>query len=283
MPSVMPSSSAVAVRKEVADRLRELCRDAGFNGRELALRAGWHPSKSSRIINALTSPSDEDIRTWCRLCGAEEESADLIAATRSAESMYVEWRRLQRTGLTRLQNSYVPLFERTRVFRVYSSSLVPGFLQSRGYATALLSAITRFHGTPDDVADAVDARLARSRIVREGGRRFALLMEESVLRHRIGDAGVMRGQLEDLLAATALPAVSLGVIPAGAEREVWPLETFSLYDGEQVEVETLTASLTVTRPREIAHYLDAFEKLSGTAVYGDRARALIGSALDTLG
>ncbi|MEU3571555.1 helix-turn-helix transcriptional regulator [Kitasatospora sp. NPDC036755] len=283
MPSVMPSSSARAARKEVADRLRELCRDAGFNGRELALRAGWHPSKSSRIINALTSPSDEDIRTWCRLCGAEEQSVDLIAATRSAASMYVEWRRLQRTGLTRLQNSYVPLFERTRVFRVYSSSLVPGLLQSRGYATALLSAITRFHGTPDDVADAVDARLARSRIVREGGRRFALLMEESVLRHRIGDAGVMRRQLEDLLAATALPAVSLGIVPAGAEREVWPLETFSVYDGEQVEVETLTASLTVTRPREIAHYLDAFEKLSGAAVYGDRARALIGSALAALG
>ncbi|MFE4975296.1 helix-turn-helix domain-containing protein [Kitasatospora sp. NPDC056651] len=283
MPSTTSFSSAEAVRREVAVRLREICRDAGFNGRELALRAGWHPSKSSRIINALTAPSDEDIRTWCRLCGAEEQTADLIAATRSADSMYVEWRRLQRGGLTRLQNSYLPLFERTEVFRVYSSSLVPGFLQSRDYATALLSAITRFHGTPDDVERAVEARLARSRIVREGGRRFALLMEESVLRHRIGDADAMRGQLAELSAATELPAVALGIIPAGAAREVWPLETFSVYDGERVEVETLTASLTVTRPREIAHYLDAFEKLSATAVYGDRARALIASARDALG
>ncbi|MEV7119897.1 helix-turn-helix domain-containing protein [Kitasatospora griseola] len=278
-----PSSSVQAARKALADRLRDLCKDAGINGRELALRAGWHPSKSSRIINAVTPPSDEDIRTWCRLCGADDQAADLIAASRSADSMYVEWKRLQRTGLKRLQDSYVPLFERTRVFRVYCSTVVPGLLQNHGYATALLSSITRFRGTPDDVADAVSARLARSHILREGDHRFAVIVEESVLRYRVGDADAMSGQLGYLLAVMSLPAVSLGVIPFSAERDIWPLETFSVYDNEQAQVETLTAAVTVTAPGEIAQYLSAFQKLSGMAVYGAQARALITAAIDALG
>ncbi|MER7756944.1 helix-turn-helix transcriptional regulator [Kitasatospora sp. NPDC097643] len=278
-----PSSSVQAARKALADRLRDLCRDAGINGRELARLAGWHPSKSSRIINAVTPPSDEDIRTWCRLCGADDQAADLIAASRSADSMYVEWKRLQRTGLKRLQDSYVPLFERTRVFRVYCSTVVPGLLQNHGYATALLSSITRFRGTPDDVADAVSARLARSHILREGDHRFAVIVEESVLRYRVGDADAMSGQLGYLLAVMSLPAVSLGVIPFSAERDIWPLETFSVYDNEQAQVETLTAAVTVTAPGEITQYLNAFQKLSGMAVYGAQARALITAAIDALG
>ncbi|MGF1431525.1 helix-turn-helix domain-containing protein [Kitasatospora sp. LaBMicrA B282] len=278
-----PSSSVQAARKALADRLRDLCKDAGLSGLELARLAGWHASKSSRIINAVTPPSDDDIRTWCRVCGADDQAADLIAASRSADSMYVEWKRLQRTGLRRLQDSYVPLFERTRVFRVYCSTVVPGLLQNHGYATALLSSITRFRGTPDDVADAVSARLARSNILREGGHRFAVIIEESVLRYRVGDADAMSGQLGYLLAVMSLPAVSLGVIPFSAERDLWPLETFSIYDSEQAQVETLTAAVTVTAPGEIAQYLSAFQKLSDTAVYGSAARALITAAIDALG
>ncbi|MEV7934842.1 helix-turn-helix transcriptional regulator [Kitasatospora sp. NPDC088264] len=278
-----PSSSVQSARKALAARLRDLCKDAGLNGRELARQAGWHPSKSSRIINAVTPPSDEDIRIWCRLCRADDQTADLIAASRSADEMYVEWKRLQRTGLRRLQDSYVPLFERTRVFRVYCSTVVPGLFQNHGYATALLSSITRFRGTPDDVADAVSARLARSHILREGDHRFAVVVEESVLRYRVGDADAMSGQLGYLLAIMSLPAVSLGVIPLNADRDIWPLETFSVYDSEQAQVETLTAAVTMTAPGEIAQYLAAFQKLSDIAVYGTPARALITAAIDALG
>jgi predicted kinase len=44
--------------------------------------------------------------------------------------------------------------------------------------------ITRFQGTPNDVAEAVAARIARSRFLYEGGHRYVVLMEESVLRYR---------------------------------------------------------------------------------------------------
>ncbi|MFE9865202.1 Scr1 family TA system antitoxin-like transcriptional regulator [Streptomyces sp. NPDC005506] len=277
-----PSSSVQAAREALAERLREIRLDAGLTGRDVAAQAGWNASKSSRLENAVTPPSDADIRAWCAACGVPKLAPDLIAASRSAESMYVEWKRLQRTGLRQLQESYVPLFERTKTFRIYCSNVVPGLLQTPAYATALLREITDFRGTPDDVTDAVTARVDRARVLREGDHRFAILVEESVLRYRIGDASTMAGQLGHLLAVMSLPAVSLGVVPFTAKRGMWPIETFSVYDDVQAQVELLTAAVTVTTPSEIEQYARAFTRAAEMAVYGAQARALITAAVGAL-
>ncbi|MFJ7195798.1 MULTISPECIES: helix-turn-helix domain-containing protein [unclassified Streptomyces] len=278
-----PSSSAQQARKAIADRLREIRKDAGLSGTTVAASAGWYKSKVSRLENAVTHPSPEDIRAWCRACGAEDRTADLIAAARTADNMYVEWRRVQRSGLKQLQESYLPLYERTRMFRTYCANVVPGVLQTHAYASALLRSISEFHETPDDVSGAVDARLDRSaRVVREGNHRFALVVEESVLRHRVGSAETMAGQLGYLLSAMAFPSVSLGVIPFAAERRMWMIETFSVYDENQAEAELLTARVNITAPSEVRQYLKAFAEFSRLAVHGAEARSLITSAIDAL-
>ncbi|WP_367136620.1 MULTISPECIES: helix-turn-helix domain-containing protein [Streptomyces] len=277
------SSSVEAARKTVAAKLREVRLDAGLTGHELAVRCGWNKSKSSRIENARTPPSDADIRAWCAACDADGQAADIIAASRSADSMYLEWRRLQRTGLRRLQESRIPLYERTKLHRGYASHVVPGLFQTPAYASALLSVIRRFHGTPDDTAEAVDTRMARARVLQEAGHRFTLLIEESVLRYQIGDAETMAGQLGHLLSVMSLPAVSVGIIPFTARsRGMWTLEGFNIFDDERVHVELLTAQVTVTAPGEVAMYVKAFSELRDLAVYGAPARAVVTAALDSL-
>ncbi|MGK5548861.1 helix-turn-helix domain-containing protein [Streptomyces sp. URMC 127] len=277
------SSSVEAARKAVAAKLREVRLDAGLTGHELAVRCGWNKSKSSRIENARTPPSDADIRTWCAACDADDQAADIIAASRSADSMYLEWKRLQRTGLRRLQESRIPLYERTKLHRGYASHVVPGLFQTPAYASALLSVIRRFHGTPDDTAEAVDARMARARVLQEAGHRFTLLIEESVLRYQIGDAETMAGQLGHLLSVMSLPAVSVGIIPFTAQsRGMWTLEGFNIFDDERVHVELLTAQVTVTAPGEVAMYVKAFTELRELAVYGAPARAVVTAALNSL-
>jgi hypothetical protein len=193
--------------------------------------------------------------------------------------MYLEWRRLQPAGMRRLQESHVPLFERTRLFKAYCPAVVPGFLQTPGYAAALLSAISTFHGTPDDVA----VRMRRRRLTESGNHRFAAVLEEAVLRQQPGTGDVQAAQLRDLLDAMELPAVSLGIVPfAAAGRPMWPLEAFTSFDDERVIVELLTAQVTVTAPSEIVLYARAFDKLSALAVHGDAARELIWAAIDAL-
>jgi len=282
--AISPSSSVQRARQQLAERLRDLRLDAGLTARALSAAAGWHEAKTSRIESAKQAPSEADIQVWCRVCGADREIPDLIAASRAADSMYIEWRRLNPAGLRRAQESRRPLYERTRFFKTYCSAVVPGFLQAPGYAKALLSAIAAFRGIPDDVDEAVTARISRNRTLSSGNHRFALLVEESVLRCCLGGAEVMAAQLGDLLKATELPSVSLGVIPfAAGGRPVWPLESFTVFDDERVHVELLSAQVTVSVPSEITLYVRAFEKLAELAVYGAQARALIMTAIDAVG
>ncbi|MEU5433789.1 helix-turn-helix transcriptional regulator [Streptomyces sp. NPDC020719] len=281
--SSSPLSSADAARKSIAKRLRELRLDAGLTTQGLADRCQWSKSKTSRIETIKTNPSDADIRSWCEACEAQDQAADLIAASRGAESMYVEWRRLQRTGLRRLQESTVPLYERTERFRVYCSRVVPGTLQTEGYAYALLSSIAAFRGIPDDAQEAARARVERSKVLHRRGHSFAFLIEEDVLYYRHGDARTMAAQLGHLATVTGLPNVSLGVIPRTAPRAMWGQETFTMFDDSQVHVELLTARVTVSQPSEVLTYARAFAALSKMAVHGAEARSMISAAIDSLG
>lgn len=281
MPS-SPFSSAQAARGSVAARLKELRLDADLTMQGLADRCEWNKAKTSRIEAAKTAPTDADIRAWCAACDAGEQAADLIASSRSADSMYVEWRRIQRTGLRRLQQANVPLYERTQLFRVYCARVVPGLLQTQGYAHALLSLIADFRSLPNDVGEAAAARVDRSHIIRDGLHRVVMLIEEDVLTHRIGDDAVMAGQLRYLLTAMSYPAVSLGVIPRSTPRVMWGPETFTMFDDKRVHVELLAAKVTVTTPTEVEVYQKAFARLAEMAVYGPRARTLISRAIDAL-
>jgi hypothetical protein len=84
--------------------------DAGLRGQELAVCCGWHESKTSRILNARKESSEGGIRAWCRAFGADR-MADLIAIARAVASMYVEWRRLHRAGLTRTQEQNLDRYD----------------------------------------------------------------------------------------------------------------------------------------------------------------------------
>lgn len=260
-----------------------MSKEAGLDGRQLARACGWHPSKVSRISTAKTSPSADDIRAWCRACGTEDQTDDLIASLRSVESMWIEWRRMERSGLRRPQEAVLPLFERTRWFRSYSSWLVPGLIQTYGYTEDVLRAVQRRRVEVDDVADAVAVRMERQRVLYQGHRRFAFLIEESVLRNALGEADTQVEQLEHLISVSSLPHVSLGVVPMGTGRTRMPVEGFWIFDKAQVNVELVSGYLTLTQPSEVKAYADTFVMLAAAAVYGTKARELITAAMDSLG
>lgn len=277
-----PSTKVQTARDELAKQLRELRLDAGLMGRDIAERAGWHPSKSSRIENAVTPPSDADIRAWCAACGADDRAPDLISISRAASSLYLQWKRVQRAGLRRLQESYVSLYDQTRLFKVYCCHVIPGLLQTPGYAAAMLTHFSRFHRTTGDIGEAVAARMERSQVIHEPGHRFAILVEESVLYNVIGDTELMIAQLEHLIEAVSLPSISLGIIPSGRPRRMWTLEPFRIFDDERTNVELLAAALTVVAPGEVELYVRAFDELSGLATYGRDATALITTAMESI-
>jgi Domain of unknown function (DUF5753) len=148
----------------------------------------------------------------------------------------------------------------------------------------VLTKVAAFRGTPTgDLDEAVEARVARQMVLREGDRTFAFVVQESALWARLGDATMMAEQLRHLIAIMDLHRVSLGVIPADARRDLWPVEGFWMFDGDRVAVETVSAWITITQPAEIALYSVAFEELAALSATGDAARAIIRRLIGELG
>ncbi|MFI2373126.1 helix-turn-helix domain-containing protein [Streptomyces sp. NPDC018833] len=279
-----PSSAVREARKTLGNRLRELRKQAGFTtARAFAAEAGWSESKASRIENGVTAPSEEDLLRYAVVCGVPDAHQDLVATSHNIEEMYVEWRRVEQQGLRPIQQSRVPLYERTRHFRVYEPGVIPGLVQTAAYARAIMSRIAAFRLIPDDVDEAVAVRITRQKVLYDASRRFGLLVEETALRSRFGGSEVMAAQLGHLLKIAALPQVSFGVIPMSADRVMWPLEGFWVFDDERVLVELATAEVTVRQPSEIAAYTCMFSELAGMACYGPQARSLIAEAIGVLG
>nr|WP_241562546.1 Scr1 family TA system antitoxin-like transcriptional regulator [Streptomyces hoynatensis] len=81
------------------------------------------------------------------------------------------------------------------------------------------------------------------------------------------------------MAVTTLPRLSLGIIPRTAKQKIWTGNPFSFFDDSLVIVETSSAELSVTQPRELKLYSRAFTMLQQSAVYGPDVRALISTAL----
>ncbi len=272
------AASVEQARKALGARLREIRQDAGLTGRAFASAAGWHYTKVSKLENGVRTPSQADIREWCGICHADDQVPDLIAAARSIETSYAEWRRQLRAGMRRAQAARLPVYERTKLFRLYEPALVPGLLQTAQYAAAVIGSFLAFTQAARDVNEAVAARMEWQKII-YGDRKFRVILEEQALRTHVGGPEVMSGQLDRLLAVMSLPSVSLGIIPLGAERTVMPSGGFLIFDDDMVQAETVSAELTVTEPREVALYARRFEFLGQSAVSGRDARSLIHHAL----
>ncbi|MFY9806642.1 MAG: helix-turn-helix transcriptional regulator [Pseudonocardiaceae bacterium] len=278
----MSTTPVKQVREALGTRLREIRADANLTGRALAAVCEWHFTKVSKLEHGVQAPSEQDIRAWCRACDAEKQVPDLIATVRAIESMYTEWQRHLRAGLKRSQTSSVPLYERTKLFRGYENTVIPGLFHTAEYAAAIFRFWNEFLDLPNDVDDAVAARMERQRVLYTGNRRFAFVLEEQTLRTRVGDTEVMLGQLDRVLAVMSLPRVSLGIIPASGERRCLAQGSFWIFDEERVKVEGISAGLDIAQPREIAVHVKAFALLQQSALYGKVARELIQLALTEL-
>lgn len=275
------SSTVHQAREALGHRLRDIRKDAGLTGRQLATLAGWHSSKVSKIEHGKQTPSEVDVRAWCHHAGTNNQVPDLIATVRHIEAMYVEWRRMLGTGTRRRQQVSRTMEAQTRLMRWYEPLLIPGILHTAEYATAVMRQVIDFYQIPDDLDAGVATRLERQQILYHGQHRFHFIIAHQALLTTVGGTDVMMGQLDRLLDVMSLPRVALGIIPTHSAYRV-PTNQFIMFDNRLVHVETISAELSISQPREIALYTRAFNELTRQAVHGPAARALIATALQHL-
>lgn len=282
-PSKTSGVTAVQeARSALGKRLRELRQHANLTGRQLAQSLAWPPSKISKLENGRQTPTDGDIRAWTAATGSQDQTEALVASLHTLEVQHAEWARQLRTGMCSRQDDIAQLDEKIRLFRVFEPATIPGLLQTAEYARARFAEGIGLFKVPNDVDEAVRARMQRQELLYRADKRFHFVLTEAALRYRRCSIEVMLAQLDRLVALSALRNVRLGIIGFPTQYVVGPWHGFWLRDNDRVMVETFSAELNLAQPQEIELYAGIFDQLAAIASYGSTARAIITSVIDDL-
>jgi len=260
-------------------RLRALREEAGISGLQLAkaLGTGWRQPKVSRIENGLQLPTEEEIRAWATVVGAEP--GPLLALRRKAAAEYGVWKdRIAGAGSPAAFQDELQALEAscTQLLAEYQPALVPGLLQTAAFMREMADGeefLAENGITPETIGPLIAAKLRRQAILYEGGRQVVHVLGEAVLRTRVGKVAVetMRGQLEHLAETATLAGHELGIVPFAVASPVAPASGFVLYDNDLAVVETLAGRLQISDPDVVARYARWLELLRQSAVTGAEA------------
>lgn len=171
------------------------------------------------------------------------------------------------------------------VLRTYQPNLVPGLLQTERYAWELIG--TQSDLPLETVRCQASLRTMRQRVLsRDDHPRFAVILDEAVLRRPVGAPAVMREQYEHLAEIANTSGATIQVLPfeAGPHHAMGAGFHIFEFTGDEpgvVELELLDRVDFVAEPREVARYATAFEQASHRALDVNRSRAFLEELVST--
>lgn len=282
-PSMGSGTTGVdEARKALGKRLRELRVAAKLTGKQLAESLSWVGSKVSKIENGHQTPTDDDIREWTEATGSEDQAAGLLAALHNLELQHAEWQRVLKAGMKAHQTVLSQVDEKTRLYRGFDNTVIPGLLQTPEYARARFVQVVKVHRVPNDINEAVKARMRRQEMLYRPDKRFHFVLTEAALRYRLVAPDIMIGQLDRLMTISLMRNIRLGIIDFGTQYVIDPRHNFWILDDRLVRFESYSAEINLRQPQEIELYTGIFENLAAVASYGGAARAIIGRVMHEL-
>ncbi len=253
---------------------------AGVSGRQLADQIGISQSKVSRIESGAAVPSRPEVRAWGRALKVSVETQERLDFLTESSFTEIHPYRAELQRRTQLQDSIQEREGQAWRTRTYQPSVVPGLLQTAGYARHVFAQADPPY-EEDHLADAVGGRLHRQLALYDESKQFEFLVTEAALRWRPGPVTVLLPQLDRIQSVSTLDNVLFGVIPMNVESTVPPSHGFALYDHKEddrdtfAEIETIHATVAVNDTLDVDRYERRWSSLQQMALFGDEARVFL--------
>ncbi|MFG2139482.1 helix-turn-helix domain-containing protein [Streptomyces sp. NPDC048650] len=269
-------------RRRLGQELRRLREDKGMTAEQVAERLLVSQSKISRLENGRRSISQRDVRD---LCGVYE-----VDDHRIVDSLMQMAKDSRQQGWWHAfgdipYSVYIGLETEAASLRVYESLLVPGLLQTPGYAEAVIpGAVPEL--APESLEKRIQVRMRRQERVDDPKRplRLWVVLDESALRRVVGSHLIMREQLEHLVEMSNLPQVTVQVLPYDTGAHAGMSGTFSILefddasDSSVVYIEGVTSDLYLEKTNDVHKYTIMYEHLRAQALNADQSREFIAAA-----
>ena len=279
----MAAVPAVRYRR-IAGELRKLREAKGLSAEEVVAGVGGiNLVKLSRYENARVQLKPEVVRALLDFYGCDEDLKEVLV-----EILKEKRRPGWVAGYDQLNPLYTDLIrlEETAISnKSYEVSFIPGLLQTRAYAHAIISmGVIK----APSVEERVEVRLARQSVLTRADNPLKVwaVIHESALSMSAAD-GVMADQLEKLIHLSRYPNVKIQVMPLVAPPNPGMSGSFALLEFRQRDLDLALLSgmlggTWVEEPDHVDIYRAAFDEIIATALDLDQSLGLIAEKRDQL-
>jgi hypothetical protein len=261
------SADPTALRIILGTQLRRLRESVGITPQTAgnAIRASH--AKISRLELGRVGLKERDVVDLLRLYGVTdgEEQERWVALVRRANTP--GWWQTYSDILPSWFETYLRLEQAARVIRTYQVQLVPGLLQSEPYVRAV-TALADARGDADELERRVHVRMTRQKLLAEPDSPTVwAVVEEAALRRLADTPSLLRSQVGHLLELSALPTVTVQVMPLRARGHPAAGGPFTILRFAEedlpdvVYLEQLTSSLYLDKRSDVERHIQVMDRI----------------------
>jgi len=279
----VPGSPTVR-RRRLAAELRGIREGRGKSGDAVAAALKWSPSKISRYELARTGLKPREVERlldYYEITGSRRALLLSLAEDAARKGWWEEFSDV----LSADYQQFIGLEHEASSISIWHIEVVTGLLQTEAYARRIISGYNQVEPiAPGMIERLVKVRMQRQQVLtREPGIQLSVVLDESVLKRRIGDESVMYEQLQRLAYEADRPNVTLQILPLDSQHTIFG-ESFVIFrfgpDSDAmlqdvVSTEHLRNDFSVEGERETYLHRLAFQILVGASLDPASSRALI--------
>jgi transcriptional regulator with XRE-family HTH domain len=279
----MGKKNAAACYRELGAEMRRLRVAAGLTGRQISYKTGWDPSRVSRVESGQESVDVAALSLYLGILRLPYDVAvPLINLCRQAKALRGHWLSPHGEWVPDGLSSLIYHESTADLSISYEPQVVPGLLQTEGYARAMISRLSPLPAPEIDAA--VRVRIERQGILARRDRHFVFYIHEHALRLEVGSQAVMYEQMVALTLAGALPNVEVRIVPASAGELSVLGEAFRLFEfGEHdalVHLDLCVTTLWLEEPAYVEPYRRLTAGLADIAEGAEESRSSIAALAD---
>ncbi|MEV7286931.1 helix-turn-helix transcriptional regulator [Streptomyces sp. NPDC093252] len=188
-----------------------------------------------------------------------------------ADNLLIElWPYVYREAFPDWSQKFIAEQRRALVIREYAAHLVPGLLQTEGYARTVLS-LGQTLSSNEQLEERIAFRMGRQdRLTAPDRPELWVILDESVLRRPVGGPAVIREQMEKILWAAEQPNITLQVLPfsqSGHDVMGGSLSLLNMPNGSEIAyTEGSHYGQLIQEPAEIRAFALAYDRLRAAAL-----------------
>jgi len=279
---IAPGSPTVR-RRRLAAELRGIRESKGKSGDVVAAALKWSPSKISRYERARTGLRPREVERLLDYYGITGAQRALLLGLAEDAAQKGWWEEFA-DSLSEDYQQFIGLEHEATSIAIWHVDVVAGLLQTEAYARHIIGSYSRVEPVaPGMIGRMVRVRAQRQQVLDREELQLTIVLDESVLKRRIGDESVMYEQLLRLAREAERPNLTLRILPLETQHTVFG-ESFVIFGfgddsdamlQDVVSTEHLKSGFILEGERETYLHRIAFQMLAEASLDAAESRALI--------